>query len=735
MTEPFAPLRRLLDPRSVAVVGATDRPGSYGAQVLANLEQIGFPGPVWGVHPSRRRVLGRECVPSIAELPEPVDALVVAIPAAGVPDVIEQAGVCGCGGAVVFSSGFAEIESGRDLQQRLVASARRHGLAVCGPNCNGILVPARRLALWGDVLPALAPGPVALISQSGNVAVNALASRRGLRLHTVIASGNQAVGSVGDYLELLAGEEGIRSIALYLEDDDGPGLVSGLASAADAGIPVVVLKVGRSAAGARAAGAHSAALAGDQRVFAALVRDAGAVWAEDAHELLELAKVLAVRHGAASWGGGGRGAAGRAVAGRRVAIMTCSGGDSAQAADEADRLGLEVPEPAPQTRQALAQLLPEMATVANPLDYTTALWGQRQTLAQLVHTLGEDPGVDQVVVLFDQPPELRGAAERSWTDTREGLALGARTSPAPTLVCSTLPELLDDDAAQQLHRAGVATAAGLRTGLRCAAALASLCAGEDGERPGTRLRAIAAACATGGRRCACNGDGAPCGGWLAEHEAKLLLGQAGVGVPRGRLVDSAQDAWAARRQLGGPIALKLSAPGVAHKSELGGVRLSLDGAREIASAFAHVQRLAEAHAGAVLAELMAPPGLELIIAAHRRGAVPALVIGLGGIWAELVDDVAVVPLPAEAARVRSALRRLRAAPLLFGGRGRPAVDVDAVALTAQRLGELLLERELEAIECNPVVALTEGAGAIALDALVGGAGPLSASLRGGAVDA
>ena len=218
---------------------------------------------------------------------------------------------------------------------------------MCGPNCNGIVSPANRIALWGDALAPAEAGSVALVSQSGNVAVNALATRRGLRFHTVIASGNQAVLDAADYLEFLAAEEGIGAVALYLEDDGGPRFCDGLVACAEADVPVVVLKVGQSRAGARAAAAHSAALAGDQRVFRSLVEEAGAVWADDVHDLLELAKTIAVSRPRTA-----------AAAGRGLAIMTCSGGDSAQGADEAERIGLELPPLAPATEQRLRELLP-----------------------------------------------------------------------------------------------------------------------------------------------------------------------------------------------------------------------------------------------------------------------------------------------------------------------------------------------------------------------------------------
>ena len=257
----MADLGPLLHPRSVAVVGATSRPGSYADETLRNLKRMGFGGRIWGVHPTRKRVHGRVCVPTVADLPEPVDAVVVAIPAAGVPEVIEQAGARGCGGAVVYGAGFGETADGVALERALSEAAARHDLPVCGPNCDGIVSFPARAAIWGDALVPREPGHVALISQSGNVAVNALGSARGLRLHTVVSCGNQAVVDASDWLAALAGREGLRSVALFLEGDgDGARLCEALARCADAGVGVAVLKVGSSAAGASAAAAHTGAV-------------------------------------------------------------------------------------------------------------------------------------------------------------------------------------------------------------------------------------------------------------------------------------------------------------------------------------------------------------------------------------------------------------------------------------------------------------------------------------------
>ena len=284
-------LTRLLRPRSVAVVGASERDDSYAGETLLNLRLAGFAGPVWGVNPKRAEAHGFPCFPSLSELPEVPDAVVVGIPAAGVPEVVEEAGALGCGGAVVYGAGFGEIALGAEHQRRLSEAAARHSLPVCGPNGNGIVALHSGAAMWGDTLRALEPGPVALVSQSGNVAVNALAARRGLRFHTVVSCGNSVAVDPADWMAALARDETVRSIALYLEGDgDGALLCEALAECAERGVGVAVLKAGESSAGAAAATAHTGAVAGDQRVFRALVEEAGAAWAEDVHDLLEIAK-------------------------------------------------------------------------------------------------------------------------------------------------------------------------------------------------------------------------------------------------------------------------------------------------------------------------------------------------------------------------------------------------------------------------------------------------------------
>ena len=676
----------------MAVVGATDRPGSYGDATLRNLAALGFAGPVWGVHPTRREVHGRPCVPTLEDLPEPVDAVVVAIPAAGVPEVVRAAGRRGCRGIVVFAAGFAEA-GGAGLQTELVDAAAAFALPVIGPNCDGLVTFHGGAALWGDALVSRPAGRVALISQSGNVAVNALALGRGLRFHTVASVGNQAVVDAAALLEALVEDDEVGSVALFLESDgDGARLAAALGRAAERDIGVAVLKVGATAAGATAAAAHTGALAGDQRVVRALVEEAGAAWADDVHDLLEMAKALAVPSVRAS----------RPEApASGLAILTCSGGDSGLAADEAGRLGIPLATLGAPTAARLAPLLPDAATVGNPLDYTAMIWGERERLAEIVRAVAADPAVDQLLLFYDEPAGMDAGLRESWDAVRDGLADGAADAAVPALVASTLPELLQDDSAAAFLDHGVPAVAGLRTALACAAAL---------RRPygdPARLGAIAAAAAarTGGP-----------GAWLSEVDAKALLRSAGVAVPAGRVVAREDDAVAAARELGVPVAIKASSAALQHKSETGALALGVVGDDAVRAAYRRVAAAARGGDVVVLVEAMAAPGVELLVAARRDAVVPALVVGLGGIWTEALDDVAIVPLPAEPARVEAALRSLRGAGLLDGARGASPVDLAAIAAVAARCGELLLGDGLTLLELNPVIAGPRGA--VVVDAVV-----------------
>ena len=623
------------------------------------------------------------CFPSLGELPAPADAVVVVIPAAGVAAAVDEAGAVGCGGAVVYGAGSARVSHGREFERSLAEAAARHRLPVCGPNGNGIVALHERAALWGDALRPLEPGPVALVSQSGSVAVNTLATRRGLRLHTVVSCGN-AVG-----LDPAGGFRSPRTIPLVRSrcisrcDGDGERLCEALARCAERGVGVAVLKVGASAAGAVAAAAHTGAVAGDQRVFRALVEEAGGAWAEDVHELLELAKVLAVPEA--------RGGVSR----RRPGRPDLLGGDSALAADECERMGLPLPPLAPETAERLRSLLPDAATVGNPLDYTALIWGDVELLRDIV-VATERPG-DRPATRAVRPArgDRRKRRRRELGRRARGNPRGRgrepscrwRSRPRCRSCSTTKPPPASPRPAS--HRWP-----DCRPACTALPPYASRRATRSGcERLAARLHASAPSSADG---------------WLAEHEAKELLREAALPVVDGRLVASEDDAVAAFEELGGSLALKLSGAGLLHKSELGGLALDLRSEEDVRGAHRRLVEL-DVAGSAVLAERMSPAGVELLVSARTDAVVPALVVGLSGIWTEAFDDdVAIVPLPASPERVEAALRGLRGATLLTGGRGRPPVDLAAVAALASAVGALVLDHELQLVELNPVVAHPDG---------------------------
>ena len=675
-------LTRLISPTSVAVVGATDRPGSYGYSVLANLTASGFTGPVIGVHPTRAEALGFRCVPTLGEIGQSVDVVVIATPSSTVSAYISEARRLGCGGAVVFAAGFAEV--GDDsLDDELVAAAR--DFAMLGPNGNGLVNAWTRAALWGDhaALPS-DPGHIAVISQSGNVGVGLLAHRRGLGLHSVFSVGNAAVVAASDLIGHLASTAEVTVIAAYLEaDGDGAALATALAACAENDVRVVILKAGRSTLGAAAGRAHTAALAGDQRVFESLMHEAGAVLVRDPAELIETARAFVT---------GSRDP-------RGAAVLTCSGGDATLAADIADDAGAQLANLGSATLDQLASNLPSTATPGNPLDHTNLVWADTEAVARITEVIARDADVGHLVYIQDQPAELPSAAVQEWLATRSGAVLGASRAGTTVMLTSTMPGQEPDSAVSGLGAAFTAIAA------------------LQGPAPSAdRLMEIAVAAGQVG---AISPDPTQSGSAaisLSEAEAKALLTVAGVGVPLGGLAadpDAAEDVAAT---IGFPVVVKACAAGLDHKSDLGAVAVGLADAAAVRAAAARIIALEALPPGACLLVEQFISGVEVFVSAARTGVVPALVIGLGGIWAEALGEVVVIPLPVDAERVREGLDHLKGSAVLRGDRGQQDHAIDALCHLASNVGRLLIDSGASLIELNPVIVSSNGA--IAADAVI-----------------
>ncbi|GDX31155.1 acyl-CoA synthetase [Actinomycetes bacterium] len=668
-------ISRLINPRSIAVVGATDRPGSYAHTTLLNLIRNGYAGTVIGVHPTRQEVLSFRCVPSLADLNEPVDAVVIATPAESVPGYLSQSRDLGCGGAVVFAAGFAEI--GNDLAQADLITAAGE-LPVIGPNGNGLVSVPARAALWGDA--ALLPtdaGPIALITQSGNIGVILLAHRGGLGLHSIFSVGNSAVVDTAMLIESLATTDGVRVIGAYLEGDgDGARLARALAKCAQNDIRLVFLKAGRSSRGRAAGAAHTAAVAGDQRVFEALIEEAGGLLVREPAELIETARALA---------NGRRDA-------RGAGVVTCSGGDATLAADLADDAGAILADFGARTLQALAGLLPNTATATNPLDHTNMVWADTEAVAAICETVALDPAVGHLLYVQDLPPGLPAGPRAEWDATRAGGIAGGIRAQLSTLLVSSMPGQEPDNAV-----------GGLLSAMKAVAAL-QLPAPDP-----ARLLQIA--------ECANRAPATVSAQYLAEHSAKELLSAAGIAVPKAKVVRGSAAAAAAAVEIGFPVAVKLSAPGLLHKSDIGALALGLTNPEAVARASEKMLQIAALPDDPqLLVEAMVDPGVEIFVAAHRLGIVPCVVVGIGGIWAEIINDVTVIALPTDNNRVVREIGHLRGAELLTGGRGQPAYGIDELAQLVVKTGNLLLDENWTMIELNPVIV--NNSTAIAVDAVI-----------------
>ncbi len=667
-------ISRLINPCSIAVVGATDRPGSYAHTTLLNLIRNGYAGTVVGVHPTRQEVLGFRCIPSLADLSAPAAAVVIATPAESVPGYLLQARELGCGGAVVFAAGFAEI--GNDLAQADLISAAG-GLPVIGPNGNGLISVPARAAMWGDAaqLPTEA-GPIALITQSGNIGVVLLAHRQGLGLHSIFSVGNSAVVDTAMLIESLATTDGVRVIGAYLESDgEGARLARALAKCVQNDIRVVFLKAGRSERGLMAGAAHTAAVAGDQRVFEALIEEAGAVLVREPVELIETARALAI---------------GRRDA-RGAAVVTCSGGDATLAADLADDTGAILADFGAPTLAALATLLPETATATNPLDHTNLVWADTEAVTAICETVALDPGVGHLIYVQDLPPGLPAGPRAEWDATRAGGIAGGVRAQLSTMLASSMPGQEPDDAV-----------GGLVSAMKAVAAL-QLPAPDP-----ARLLRIS--------ECANRAPAKVGNQYLAEHSAKELLSAAGIAVPKAKVVRGSAAAAAAAVEIGFPVAVKLSAPGLLHKSDIGALALGLTDPAAVHQASEKMLQIAALPDDPeLLVEAMVDPGIEIFVAAHRLGIVPCVVVGLGGLWAEIMNDVAVIPLPTDSNRIVREIGRLRGAVLLTGGRGQQGPAIHDLAQLVVKTGNLLMDEHWAMIELNPVIVTNSTA--IAVDAV------------------
>jgi acyl-CoA synthetase (NDP forming) len=690
-------LNRLLRPRSLAVVGAAPPP-SLSANLLANLEQFSYSGVLHLVSRSRTEIDGRPCLRTIEDLPTGVDAAALMLPEPAVAEAVAACARRGVGGVMVFASGYGEVgPQGRQRQEEIAATARSAGMALLGPNCLGIVNFADGIPLTFEPLEPHRPGGrgVCVIAQSGAMAGNIRMAliAKGLPVAYAISTGNEALIGAEDFIDTLLVQPTVGLFALFVEQIRQPQRFLRLVAQARAlGKPVVLMHPGRSARARAAASTHTGALAGDHAVMRAFVEQAGVVLVESLDELFDTSALL-VRYPHPS--------------GLGLAVLSNSGAIRGFALDFCVDLDLPLPSIGEETSRALAAVLPDFATIDNPLDLTAQGMQKPSLFADCARALLDDPAIGALLVA------AMGGGPRQQMEKWRALRPVLEQSHKPVALA-----FLGD---------------GVPLVPNCAAEIAASSV-PFFRSPDRALRAFAHVAAYGRWRAAgARRAAAPLlppialagSGPLAEHRGKAILHEIGIAVPRGNLAHDLGAALGIAQTIGYPVVLKGQAASLTHKSDVGAVVTSITDERALGEAWQSIAaRLSALRPDLVLdgmlVEAMAPQGVEMIAGARRDPDWgPVLMVGLGGVWTEALGDVRLMPADSDSALIEAEIERLAGARLLKGYRGAPASDVPALVDALSRLGALMRACcAIAEIDINPLRVYPRGQGVLALDALI-----------------
>jgi acetyl-CoA synthetase len=674
-------LQRLLSPTSVAVFG-----GNSAAEVVRQCQAIGFEGQIWPVNPSRDEIEGIPCVASVAELPGVPDASFIAAPPTATLEILRDLSNLGAPGAVCFAAGFAETggDEGARLQQQLRDAAGE--MAILGPNCHGYVNYLDRVALWPDEHGGQhVDSGAALISQSGNIAINLTMQQRQVDFSYVVSVGNSTVLRLHHYVDALLADPRVRVIALHIEGIADIAAFSAAAiRALRKGVPIVALKTGRSTRGAEITMSHTASLAGSDEHYSALFDRLGVARCDTVPQFLETIKFLLITG---------------TLPDATVASMSCSGGEASLVADCADRLQMDLPKLSNESTANLEELLGPNVCVSNPLDYHLYIWGKFEPLKQCFYEVLSNDFACTLLIL-DYPPG-DGDEAAKWEVSERALITAIADTGARAVVVSSLPETLPGYVRERLKAANIAPMQGIEECLFAVKAAAVI--GVAQSRADITLPVMTPETPSGSAIA------------LDEPSSKRALAEFGLAIPASKTCTAAQTA-AAAAVVGFPVVLKAVSSDLAHKSEVGAVVINL---RDSDAVQAATNRLSADFEQFLVEAMVQDVVCELIVGINRDpGFGLTLTIGAGGILVELIKDSVSLMLPAQREDIHAAIRTLKVNKLLEGFRGKPVGDmesvvdaIDAIARYAIKHNGRLLE-----LDVNPLCVLTDGA--IAVDAFI-----------------
>ena len=704
-------IEKLLRPKTIAIVGASEKEG-FGGDTCRNVCKCGNPEQVYFINPKRDTVFGKRCYPSLSDVPVALDQVVICTPQKTVPDLLREAAAKGAKSAVLYASGYSETgtEEGRQAEQELQALCRELDMSLMGPNCAGFINFSENIHSFAFISEERdRRGSVALISQSGQICLSALDTPN-MRLSYAISAGNCSVVTMEDYLTYLVDDPATKVVALFLEGVTQPAkLVAALKKAALMKKPVVIFKVGRSAKGSRTAASHTGSLSGADATFDALFRKFGVIRVNDFQELLSTSLTLA------TWPALPEKAT--------VASMNLSGGETGICADIGDMVGIEYPDFAPETLQKLREMLPGYATPNNPLDMTASLSYEAERYAAALRTVMDDPNVGMVVIGYTLLLEISDPCihymAKGIEQVLAGKGVKKPVAMLPFAENSRNPEYMN-----KLDTLGVPILPPPVYGLNVIKHIADYV----NYRPEnhTLEMALPQKALAGGKVAE---DTRP-RRVLTEIESMKALGKAGIAVPKGGLAATSADAVRLAQEVmadrGSKVALKIVSADIPHKTDAGGVALHLATPQDVAQAYDRVMRSCRSYAPnaaieGVFIQEMLQPGLEVILGVTNDPQFgPQVLCGLGGIFVEIFKDTALYPAPMSKAEALAMIMSLKAAPLFTGYRGKPPLDVQAlaraitsVAAYAADMRDVLVE-----LDINPLFVYPQGQGVCAADALV-----------------
>lgn len=704
MITPDSGLDALFNPRSVAIIGASDDPTRIGGRPLRYLKESGFEGAIWPVNPRRDRVQGIEAYPNVGDVPGGIDVAIVAVPAGMTLDTLEACAGHGVRAAVVFTSGFAETGAeGAARQRRMGEIARAGGIRILGPNCLGVYNAA--IGFFATFTTTLdlhrpRPGPVAIVSQSGAYGshLELLAYRRRIGVGLWVTTGNECDVTVPECIAWMVARPEVKVVAAYAEGvRDGDALLAALDAARTCGKPVFFTKVGRSRAGAEAARSHTAALAGSDTVFDAILAQHGVVRAGSTEEMLDAAY-------AASFG--------VLPSNRRVGFMTISGGAGVLMADEAATRGLDVA-PMPEAAQARLKRKLSFCAARNPVDVTAQVFNAPHLVGEFLDEMLDEADYAAIVVFLTYVASVEFMRQ----PVLDALARARERHPDRPVILSMVGS---GEAIASYEALGVPVFEDPERAVRALSALVRIVEGlaRDAGAKAERNGNAGAVPHLPGDRYA--------GGPLDEHEARQLLASWGVPAAPAHVARNAAEAARAARTIGAPVALKLLSPDVRHKTEAGGVALDVAPEEAAGEHDAILARARAYDAGAEIRGTLVAPmvgGVECILGVQRDPVFgPVVMVGSGGVLAEVLNDVSFRKAPIDRAEARRMIAETALARMLEGVRGRPRCDVEALAAAVAALSRFAAAHAdvIESVDVNPLVVLPEGEGAFALDALIVG---------------